>query len=146
MTGPTGRRRPGVAAERGSATVELVVLSPVVVLIAVVIAALGRVETVRAQVAGAARAAAAAAAEASDPLAAVTAARDMAPVAVAGDGVSCRPLSVQVDTSNFTAGGAVAVTVRCHVSMAGLLVPGFPGRLTVSSRVVASVDPYRSVG
>lgn len=131
--------------ERGSLTAELVVLTPVIILLALFIVALGRVEVIRAQVAGAARAAAEAAATAADAPMAVAAARSAAPAALAGDRVGCTRLHVRADTTAFAPGGRVTVDLRCWVELADLAVPGLPGSVLLSSVVTAPVDPYRQV-
>lgn len=129
----------------GSLSAELVVLTPVLVLVAVLVVALGRVEVVRAQVAGAARAAAEAAAEAPDGAGAAETAQSSAPAALSTDGIGCRSLAVVTDTSSFAPGGWVSVRVTCQVGLADVAVAGLPGALTVSSQVTAPVDPYRAV-
>lgn len=142
----TGGPPPADLAENGSLIIELVVLAPVLVLFAVLIAALGRIETVRAEVAGAARAAAEAAAQAPGPLAATAVARQAAPASFPAGTRGCASLRVSVDTAAFAAGGQVVVRVACGLSVAGLAVPGLPGSLVVASTVAAPIDPYRAVG
>ncbi len=137
-----GRR----AGQSGSVTVEVVVLAPVVVVFILFVVALGRYETVRGQVVGAARVAAEQASQAPTPVAAVAAASAAAPPMVAGDGPACRNLRVTTQTAAFAPGGTVAVDVRCTVSMADLLVPGLPGSIAVDGHVVAQIDQYRAAG
>ncbi len=136
----TTRRAP-----TGSATVELVVLAPVVIVFVLFVVALGRYETVRAQVVGAARAGAEAAAEAGDGTAAAAAAASAAVPVAAGAAPACRHVRVSTVAAPFAPGGSVTVDVRCSVSTADLLVPGLPGSLPVSSRVRAPIDRFRSV-
>ncbi|MDA8072947.1 MAG: pilus assembly protein [Actinomycetota bacterium] len=130
--------------QRGSATVELLVLVPVVVVFASFVVALGRYEVVRAEVAGAARAGAEAAAEAPTPYAASAAARQAAPAAVDAAGGACRHLAVSTDVGAFDPGGSVTVTVRCTVPLADLAVPGLPGSASTTSTVRAPIDTYRN--
>lgn len=139
-------KRPSGDAERGSLTVELAVLAPVLVLFALLIVALAQVETLRAQVAGAARAAAEAAAQAPDAANAAAAARQAVPASLPSGGRGCAALAVTVDTTDFVPGGRVTVRVACQLSMATSAVPGFPGSVPVASTVSAPIDPYRVVG
>lgn len=132
--------------ERASVTVELLVLTPVLVLLAVLIAALGHIETVRAQVAGAARAAAEAAAQAPDAVAAEAEARQAAPMSLPAGGRGCAPLRITVDTAAFAPGGTVVVHVTCIAPLAGFVVPGLAASVRVASTVTAPIDPYRVVG
>jgi len=129
----------------GSATVELVILTPVVMLFVLFVAAIGRFEIVRSQVTGVARDAAEAAAVAPDALAALQAASAAAPPVVVS-GSACRHLIVDTDLGAFRPGGSVTVTVRCTVPFADLAVPGLPGSAPVSSTVVAPIDTFRGVG
>lgn len=137
-------RLQGIPQERGSATVELVVLVPVVIVFVCFVAALGRYEVVRAQVTGAARAGAEAAAEALTAREASAAALQAAPVAVEAAGTACRDLTVSTGTATFEPGGSVTVTVRCMVPLSDLAVPGLPGSATTTSTVRAPIDTYRN--
>lgn len=139
----TERRRYG---NFGSATVELVILTPVVMLFVLFVVAIGRFEIVRSQVTGVARDAVEAAAVAPDALAALQAASAAAPPVAAGGGSPCRHLVVHTDVAAFRPGGSVTVTVRCAVPFADLAVPGLPGLAPVSSTVVAPIDTFRGVG
>lgn len=130
--------------QRGSATVELLVLVPVVIVFASFVVALGRYEVVRAEVAGAARAGAEAAAEAPTPSAAVAAARQAAPAAVDAASAVCRNVAVSTDIEAFEPGGSVVVTVRCTVPLSDLAVPGLPGSASTTSTVRAPIDTYRN--
>lgn len=132
--------------ELGSATVELVVLTPVVVVFLLFVVAFGRLQLVRSQVSGAARAAAEAAAVAPDARAAQEAAVSAAGSALGGGGRACHHVAVGADMAGFGPGGSVNVTVRCTVSFAGLDVPGLPGSTTVTRSVTAPVDIFRDFG
>jgi Flp pilus assembly protein TadG len=131
--------------QRGSMTVELVVLAPVVVLFALMAVGLGRVEQARQELADAAHAGAEAASlvpvagQASDAAAAA------ASPAVAGQAHVCAVPQITTDTSAFAPGGIVRVTVTCNVELSGLLLPGLPGTISLESTQSAPVDPYRSM-
>ena len=139
------RRRPRrVDAARGSLTVELVVLTPVVALFVLVALAFGRYSLAREQVVGGARAAADAAAVAGSALQAQQVATAAAMPVLQSDH-SCTNPTVTVASGSFAPGAEVRVSVVCHVQFADLLVPGFPGTATLQATQVAAIDPYRSV-
>jgi Flp pilus assembly protein TadG len=131
--------------EPGSMTVELVVLTPVLVLFALLGVAFGRYELAREAVIGAARAAAEAASVVASPSQAEPAASSAAAPGVEGLGHACTALTVETDVSDFVPGGSVRVTVSCQVSFSDLLVPGVPGSTVVRVVQTAPIDPYRSV-
>jgi Flp pilus assembly protein TadG len=131
--------------QRGSATVELVLLTPLLLLMLVFVVFLGRLGQARSDVDRAARDAARAAS-----IARSTDAADAAGLAAAHDtlqsgGVSCRRLGVMVDTSAFAAGGEVAATVTCTVDLADVAELGLPGSKTLTSRFSEPVDAFRGV-
>ena len=132
--------------ERGSLTVELVVLTPVLLIMALSMLAFGRVAETRQQVVEAARAGAEAASIAPD-----AARAEVASGAAAGGGTdsfsrSCLEPVVLTDASQFHPGGSVTVTVVCHVPLADVAIPGIPGSTVVRASSTAPIDPYRSVG
>jgi Flp pilus assembly protein TadG len=131
--------------QRGSLTVELVVLTPVIVLFVLIALAFGRFELARQQVIGAARAAAEAASVAPTAGAAQPAAVAAATPVVTEGTHACTQLTVVAQTKDFVPGGSVRVTVSCQVSFADLLIPGVPGHTEVSAVVSAPIDPFRSV-
>ena len=132
--------------ERGSLTVELVVLTPVLLIMALAMLGFGRVAETRQEVVGAARAGAEAASTAPDAASAEVASRT---AAVAGSGSlsrTCVAPLVITDTGQFRPGGFVTVTVVCDVPLADVAIPGMPASTTVSASSTAPIDPYRSVG
>jgi Flp pilus assembly protein TadG len=154
MTGITGRvatprwgrdRGAGRADQRGSISVELIVLTPVFVLIVVVVVAVGRVGEARQQVVEAARAGAEAAAIAPDPVGARSVADENVALAIGAHGSPCPAPQVHTDTGHFVPGGYVTVTVVCQVALADLAIPGFPGSTPLRASSTAPIDPYRSV-
>jgi Flp pilus assembly protein TadG len=132
--------------ERGSLTVELVVLTPVLLIMALAMLAFGRVAEARQQVVEAARAGAEAASIAPDVASAEAASED---AATGGDGSlsrTCTEPMVTTDASQFHPGGYVTVTVLCRVPLADVAIPGMPGSTLVTASSTAPIDPYRSVG
>jgi Flp pilus assembly protein TadG len=125
--------------------VELVLLTPLLVLLALVAVGFGRLGTSRLEVDAAARQAARAASLARDPATATAAARATAQAALAGDRLSCAGLAVTVELAAFAPGGTVAVTVACTTRLADVALVGLPAQVTLHGRFVSPVDTYRSV-
>ena len=131
--------------QRGSAAVEIVLVTPVLIALMLFVVAGGRLASARGDVDAAARDSARAASIARSP---ATAERDGAAAGEAGltgRDLSCRTTSVTIDTTQFRPGGTVAATVTCEVALADLTGLGLPGRRSVSGRFVEPVDIYRGV-
>jgi Flp pilus assembly protein TadG len=137
--------RPGPD-ERGSLTVELVVLTPVLLMVALAVVTFGRVAEARQQVVEAARAGAQAAVVAPDPTSAQAESAVDAAIGTSDHARTCAEHQVVTDVSHFFPGGYVTVTVVCQVPLADVAVPGMPGSTTVQASSTAPIDPYRSVG
>jgi Flp pilus assembly protein TadG len=129
---------------RGSLTVELVVLMPVLALFLLVSLAFGRYALAREQVVGGARAAADAAAVASSASQAQQAAVAAA-TPVLQSNHSCTHPRVTVDVASFAPGAVVRVSVSCRIDFSDLLVPGLPGATTIEAAQATAIDPYRTV-
>ena len=138
-----GRRNWG--GERGSATVELVILTPLLILLLLFVVALGRLAGARIDVDGVAAQAARAASIARSPQAATSNAQQTAASVLSSQHITCAHLAVTVDTTDFTPGGSVAVTVSCAVDLADLTGLHLPMTETVANRAVSPIDTYRSV-
>jgi Flp pilus assembly protein TadG len=130
--------------ESGSATVELAVLAPVLVLLLLFVVSAGRLVLARQEVDAAANDAARAASIAESPGYAVQAADDAASADLAGHGMTCSPLSSSVDMSRFAPGGSVTVQVRCTASLEGLSQLRLPGSQTLVASSTAPIDLYRT--
>ena len=130
--------------ERGSVTVELVLLTPLLILLLLFVVALGRLSGARLDVDGAAAQAARAASIARDPTTATAMAQQTATAALGSDHVTCAQLTVNTDTSQFAPGGSVAVTVTCHVALSDLTGLRLPASESVTSTASSVVDTYRS--
>lgn len=129
----------------GFATLELVILTPVLLAFVLLIVGFGRVVHGRALVGQAAAAAARAASLAATPGQAQTAARQEATADLTGAGISCTSMSTAVDTSQFHPGGQVTVTITCVANMTGLTVL-FPPAKTLSATSVSPLDSFRQYG
>jgi len=131
--------------QSGSLTVELVILTPVVILFVLLALALGRFELAHEQVVSAAQAAAEAASVVPSADDVQSAALAVAQPVVANQVHSCTRLNVATDTGDFVPGGYVRVVVSCQIDFADLLMPGMPGHAAVQAVVTAPIDPFRSV-
>ena len=130
--------------EEGSVATELVLLTPLLILMLLFVVALGRTVSARLEVDGAAAQAARAASIARDPATATAMAEQAATTALGSDHVTCRSLTVTTDTADFVPGGQVAVTVTCTVDLADLLGLRLPASQTLSSTATSVIDTYRA--
>jgi Flp pilus assembly protein TadG len=139
----SGRRRQGQD-ESGSVATELVILTPLLIVLVLFVVALGRLTSARLNLDGAAAQAARAASLARDPGTATETAQQTAVAALGSDGVACFNLNVNTDTANFVPGGSVSVTVTCTVGLADLVGLRMPASQTMSSTSSSVIDTYRS--
>ena len=131
--------------ERGAATIELVLLTPVLIVMLLFVVALGRVASARHDVDAAARDAARAAANARSASAASADGNTAARVALDEGGVTCRTLAVNVRTNDFRADGFVTATVSCTIDLGDLTGLNVPGSRSITSSFTAPIDQYRGV-
>ena len=123
---------------------ELVLLTPLLIVLLVLVVALGRLVSARLQVESAASQAARAASLARDPATATAVAEQTAAGTLTGQHHTCTILTVATDTSRFAAGGSVAVTVVCTVGLADLSGLRLPASETVRAHFVEPIDAYRA--
>lgn len=131
------------ANERGSASVELVLLTPVLVALLLLTAAFGRVQGARADVEAAARTAARSASIERDGGAARAAAQRAVAVEMDGGGYRCDMLRVDLDTSTFGPDATVKATVACSVHLSDVTGMGIPGTHVFSATFLEPLDRYR---
>lgn len=139
-TSPAGRRP---RTERGSASVELVLLTPVLVGMLCLVAAFGRVQNAHADIDAAARDAARAASIERTPMAARLAGERAAVAGLNAEGYRCDPLVVAVDTAGFAAGATVNVTAACTLRLSEVTGMGIPAAATLTARFSEPVDRFR---
>jgi Flp pilus assembly protein TadG len=144
MTGLAQRVRRVRRDEAGSVATELVLLTPLLILMLLFVVALGRTVSARLEVDGAAAQAARAASIARDPSTATAMAQETATAALGSDGVTCGHLTVTTDTASFAPGGQVAVTVTCNVGLSDLTGLRLPASESVSSTATSVIDVYRA--
>jgi Flp pilus assembly protein TadG len=130
------------AGERGTMTVELVLLVPLLFALLAFVVGLGRAADARGRLTGATRDAARAASLTSTPEAAVAAASAAARADLAQAGLECRDPQISTDTTAFRPGGQVVVTIRCTLDLSALAVSGLPGRSTLTARAAVPLDTY----
>jgi Flp pilus assembly protein TadG len=144
--GSRGRATPDLT-DRGSASLELAILGPALLLLLGLVIAAGRIAVSGGAIEAAARDAARQASIARDPAAAATSARAAALDTLAEQDLRCATLMVRVDTAGFTApvGASAQVTARvsCVVALADLAVPGLPGTKTLQASFASPLDSYR---
>lgn len=132
-------------AEHGAAATELVLITPLLLLVLVFATLAGRLVGARGDLVGAARDAARAASIQRSAAAAGPAARTAAEATLADEGFSCGSLIVTTDVSDFRRGGTVAVEVRCDVRLSDLSPLPLPASRTVGADAVEVVDEFRGL-
>lgn len=133
--------------DRGSSSLEFVIIGPALLLVLGLLMFAGRVavaeQTVHAAAADAARAASISRTRGN----ASSDARAAASSTLASRNLNCSSTTVTVNTSSFgTAVGTpatVSATVGCTVHLSDLSVPGIPGSKTVTATVRSPLDTYR---
>ena len=131
--------------DSGSASMELVLITPAVLVLLLLTVAGGRLVLARERVDAAARDAARAGTIARSPITAQSDATRAADTRLAEAGVTCRTLDVNVDVTNFRPGGTVSTTISCTVDLSDLTLLGVPGTRTITSTAVETVDSLRGV-
>jgi Flp pilus assembly protein TadG len=146
-TGRARRRRQGprLAADAGSAALELVLITPMLVLVLMFIVFAGRLTQAKAVIEDAAHQAARAASIAVTQGTATAQAQQAATTALAGRGLTCQAFTVQVNLNGFRPGGTVTATVTCTTSLGDLTLLKVPGSQTITASFTSVIDTYRPV-
>ena len=124
-------------------SVELVLITPALLVLLMLVVMGGRYAQARADVDAAAREAARAASNSRAAAAAQVAGRDAARSSLREGGVTCRRLDVAVDASEFGPGGLVTATVSCAVDLGDLTGLRVPASRVVRSSFTEPVDAFR---
>ena len=127
---------------RGQSLVELALVLPVLVLLAIGTAAAVRVADARAGLDAATAAAAAAAARQPDAAGAASAG-SLRFEAVAGAYPLTRP-TLSLELGGFGRGGSVLAQADASVDLSWAPFPGLPGSLPLHSAATAAIEPWRS--
>jgi Flp pilus assembly protein TadG len=131
--------------QRGSATTEVAILTPLLVLLLLLVVFSGRLgqadQDVTHAAAEAARAVSLLRGGNYHAVALDTVRRNLSAA-----GVACRALDVSVDAGGLRAGTMVAVTARCAVDLTGVAALGLPKQRVVTARASEVIDTYRGDG
>ncbi|MFE2181069.1 TadE/TadG family type IV pilus assembly protein [Streptomyces sp. NPDC059455] len=143
---PSSQHRRGLIAahhgDRGSATAELVLLIPVLLLAVWFLVYCSRLPDARLRLEDVAHQATRAASQARSPATATRQARSTAAAALDQAGITCQPLAVNT-RGNLLPGSTVTVTVACTVDLHDLALLQLPGTTVLQARFTAPVDVYR---
>lgn len=144
--GASARRRHGAPVrDRGTLALELVIVTPALLVLLALVYAYGRVAQVNGTLEAGVRDAARAATQARD----VDAAQDVAVRVIReslGPGAtSCLDTLVVEPIDVFEPGYTVTVTASCRYSLTDLGLPGLGGDVTTSSTFSSQLDPNRGV-
>lgn len=137
-------RRGGADADRGSAAVELVLVTPLLVLVLLIVVALGMLVDARLVVADAAHQAARAATLARTDDDARTQAQRAVSTALREAGATCIQPSVRLATGGLRPSATVTARVSCTADLGGLTHIGMPGHVPLTSTAFSVVDSFRS--
>ncbi len=133
--------------DRGSATLELAILAPVLLVLLALVIAAGRIATSAGAIEAAARDAAREASLARDATTAQHRARSAATGTLSRQGLNCAALTVTLDTAGFAApvgtSAEVNARVTCVVTLSDLGVPALPGSKTLRAQFASPLDRYR---
>lgn len=133
--------------ERGSMSVEMVILAVPLLLILSIIIGAGRVGMANNALDQIAHDVARVASIARNAADAQTQATTVAHELLAAQGLDCASLSVDVDTSGFSAPvgtpSQVEVEITCTIQFDDLLIPGAPGSSTLTGSASRAIDTYR---
>lgn len=132
--------------EDGSAAVELVLITPVLLLLMMFALAAGRFSVARNRVTESARDAAREASTWPTPDTATAAGVRRGLDSLAASRVSCQAPEVVLDTSQLRPGGAVIADVSCTVMLGDVLGLRIGGSKTFRARAISVVDTFRSGG
>jgi Flp pilus assembly protein TadG len=131
--------------ERGSATVELLVVAIALLAFTGGLMGVGRLTSTRAALAGVAREAARAAANATTPPQAIRIGHQRAHQVAAGYQLNPDRLQVTVDPAGLVRGGILTVTANYEVALDDLPTLGLvPGQLTLTAHQQEPIDPNKS--
>jgi Flp pilus assembly protein TadG len=125
--------------DRGSISVELVILAPIIGVLLVAVVAVGRVENARADVEGAARSAARDLSIARDPQAAISRVRESTAAMVRVGQPGCRHFTFKATVDKAT----VAVDISCLADLDEDNILPLPGSMTLRASATEVIDVFR---
>jgi Flp pilus assembly protein TadG len=134
--------------ERGSVAVEFAILMPAFIALIALAIVVGRQTVAQSAIEVAAHDAARAASISRTAGTAQSHATEAARSALDSQGLHCEPLTVTVDTAQFSRPvgqpASVNATVHCTVSYADVALPGMPGSRNLDATFTSPLDVYRS--
>lgn len=139
------RHRFGQGEDGDVAVLELVLLTPVLLGLILLMVGLGRLGASRLDIDDVAADAARAASIARSADEAVEWARRAATESLGSHSLTCRPLEVGVDVSEFRPGGRVRVDLACGVSLGRLGSVWTPEGRILQASAIATVETYRGL-
>jgi Flp pilus assembly protein TadG len=144
MTRPAHTTTPATR-ERGSASVELLVVAVGLLAFTAGLVGIGRLTGTRAALAGVAREAARVAVEAPTPSDAIRSGERRGRLVATGYRLDPARLQVTVDPAGLAPGGTVTVTASYRTFLDDLPTIGLlPRRVTLTARQLEPIDPHRS--
>lgn len=133
--------------ERGSATLEAVLVVPAFCLFLGLVIALGRIEVARQHVDAAAAEAARSGSLARDAASATSRATTAAQATLDSHQLDCQPARVEVDAAGFAVPvgtpASLKATVTCQVNLSDIALPGLPGSITITRQASSPLDVFR---
>jgi Flp pilus assembly protein TadG len=144
MSGHTAKR-PRPARDAGTMSLELVLLTPILVAFMMLMVGLGRIVEAQSQVDGAARDAARAASVARDRVSARSDAERAAEATMSGHKWCQGGPRTDPDFRAWRQGGQVTVTVRCDIDLGGLSLIGLTASKTMVGTATAPLDTLRRI-
>lgn len=129
--------------QAGSASLEMVLIAPVLLMILLLVVGLGRMSHARQEVEAVASDAARAASLERNTSASHAAAVKAAQQSLASAGMSCQGLDVDVDVSNYQPGGQVTVQVSCTAQLQDVALSGLPGTKEYTASATVPIETYR---
>ena len=125
--------------ERGSVSVELIILAPIIGVLLVAVVAVGRVDNARADIEGAARSAARDLSIARDPHAAIGRVRESTAAMVHVGEPGCRHFTFNASVTRTK----VAVDISCQADLDEVNVLPLPGSMTLRASATEAIDAFR---
>ena len=133
------------AAQRGSATIELLVVAVALLAFTGGLMGIGRLTNTRTALAGVAREAARVAADAPTPTQAIHAGQQRARQVAAGYHLDPGRLQVAVDPAGLQRGGTLTVTASYQIPLDDLpSLRLLPNQVTLTARQLEPIDPHKS--
>jgi Flp pilus assembly protein TadG len=128
--------------DRGSVSLEMVLLTPVLLCLLLLVVVGGRLANARNDVDFAAKAGARAASLSRSPAAANQKAQQAVQANLDKSSMKCSALSVTVDTANFRPGGQVTTVVNCAVDLSAASLLKIPASKSIEATFTEPIDQY----